>query len=343
LLYYAAGEALKGRVDLSRVRLHAMQKSSSLDLRLIAAIARLIDEHEIDVVHCTLQYSLLLAWAARMRARAKPSLVCAIHTTINVSAYHELADRALYRWLFRACTDLIFVCETQRVHWAKKYPELDSRSHVVFNGIDTGFFDPAAVTDPHAMREKLGIPDGAKVLSCVAAFRPEKAHHLLVAAFAQLISKRRDVQLVLAGDGPTRPGIERLVADLGLAAQVRFPGAVSDVRGLLASSDVTVLASTAVETFSMAMLESMAMGVPLVATDMGGTREAVLDGETGVLVPPNDVPALVRGLGRVFGDDAYRTRLGRNARQLVLDRFTEQRMVRETASLLDAVVARRRA
>jgi glycosyltransferase involved in cell wall biosynthesis len=335
LLYYDEGEALRDRVDLAKVRLHSFRKKATIDFRLASAVARLIDEHEIDVVHCTLQYSLLVAWMARLIARNKPKLICAIHTTVNLNGYHELADRTLYRWLLRRCAAVVFVCESQRAHWVRKYPELAPIGHVVFNGVDTAFFDTAAATGVATTRAKLDVPADASVVSCIARFRPEKAHDLLVRAFAQASRDVRDSYLLLAGDGPTRDAVERLVAELGLQARVKFLGPVKDVRSLLAASDVTVLSSTAVETFSMAMLESMAMGVPLVATDMGGTREAVVEGETGLIVAPNDVDALARGLVRILADDALRASLGRNARALVEKRFTQDLMVRETAGIVE--------
>jgi glycosyltransferase involved in cell wall biosynthesis len=335
LLYYDKGDALRGRVDTAKVRICRLHKTGRFGLPLASALARLIDERKIDVVHCTLQYSLFLAWMARISARSKPALVCAIHTTINRGLYEEMFDRVLYRRLFRACKALIFVCRSQCEHWLRKYPELESRAHVVFNGIDTKTFDPARSGNGAKIRESFGIPDDGRLVACVAAFRPEKGHDLLVTAFGKALEQCPQAYLLLAGDGPTRQSVERLVSELGLAPRVKFAGAIDDVRALLAASDATVLASTAVETFSMAMLESMAMGVPVVATDMGGTREAVWDGKTGLIVPPDDVPALARALVRLLGDDERRRTFGASARKLVLERFTEEQMIRETERILD--------
>lgn len=335
LLYYDKGDALRGRIDTAKVRIYRLRKTGRFGFDLASALARIIDEREIDIVHCTLQYSLFLAWMARMRARRTPALVCAIHTTINRSLYEEAFDRVLYRRLFRACEALIFVCRSQRAHWLSKYPELSSKAHVVFNGIDTKTFDPARSGNGAKIRESFGIPDDGKLVACVAAFRPEKGHDLLVTAFGNALEECPRAYLLLAGDGPTRHGVERLVSKLGIGSRVKFAGATDDVRALLAASDATVLASTAVETFSMAMLESMAMGVPVVATDMGGTREAVRDGETGRIVPPNDVPALTRALAHLLRDDGQRKAFGDNARKLVLERFTEEQMIQATERILD--------
>ncbi len=334
LLYYDEGEALLELVDRSKVAVHALRKQGRLDFGVVSAMAQVIDAHRIEVVHCTIQYSLLLAWLARRKAAAKPRLVCAIHTTVNRTALYELFDRTLYRWMLRSADTVIFVCRSQLRYWLNRCPELEPKARVVFNGIDTAVFDPALPNGGAEARTELGIPAGALVVTCVAAFRPEKGHDKLLRAFAAAAAGLPETYLVLAGDGPTRPAARQLAAELGISERVKFPGPVTNVRRLLAGSDVTVLASTAVETFSIAMLESMAMAVPMVATDMGGTREAVLEGETGLLVPPGDVGALARALTRILGDPDLRARLGRDARTLVVNRFTEEKMVRETEQVL---------
>jgi glycosyltransferase involved in cell wall biosynthesis len=337
LLYYEREDSLLSGIDVSKVHVHALRKRRSLDPALMAAIARIIDRHRIELVHCTLQYSLFLAWFARALARRKPPLLCSLHTTLNVDSKFELADRLIFRRMLRSCAALVFVCRNQRDHWARKFPELEPKAHVVYNGVDEHAFDPARFSDRAPLRAALGIPADAKLVTCLAAFRPEKGHLLLLRAFAGVVAEHPNARLVLAGDGATRPAAERLAAHLGLEETVRFAGAQSDVKPLLAASDVTVLASTSVETFSMAMLESMAMGVPVVATDIGGTNEAVLDGETGFLVGPNDVPSLSRAMIRLLSDDALRARCGARARELIASRYTEARMIAETERVLLAL------
>jgi glycosyltransferase involved in cell wall biosynthesis len=184
------------------------------------------------------------------------------------------------------------------------------------------------------VRKHLRIPIDAKIVLCIAGFRPEKRHDLLLTSFASVLELEERSFLVLAGDGPTRSSAEELASRLGIDHRVNFVGQSDDVRGLVGASDVSVLASTAVETFSMAMLESMAMGVPLVATDMGGTREAVRTGETGVLVAPGDVSSLSQALVQVLTDNSLREQLGTNARDLVVERFSQDQMIRSTELLL---------
>lgn len=326
------------RVDEKNVAFHHNLRRSKYDLSTSGAIARLIDSAGIDVVHCSLQIALLMGWLGLMRARRQPRLVLALHTTLNRNRKADWFDRALYQWLMRRCTLVICVCEAQQAHWQKKFPFLRNRTRVIYNGVDThhyarrGFVDAAA-----KLRRTLGIPSGAVVFSHVAAFRSEKGHYILIEAFANLLREDAAAYLLFAGDGVLRADVEQQVEQLGIAANVRFLGSVEDVRPLLAASDCAVIPSTA-ETFSMAMLEAMAMELPVLATDVGGAREAVLPGRTGLLVPPNDAFALTRALCEVLRGAEARQTMGAAARRMVERRFTRDAMVHETQALLESVV-----
>ena len=138
----------------------------------------------------------------------------------------------------------------------------------------------------------------------------------------------------LAGDGERRARIEALVRRQRLDDRVRFLGNVSDIRPVIAASDATVLASTAVETFSMAMLESMAMGVPMIAPDIGGLAEAIVHRETGLLFPVGDVGELTSCM-RMFVDKSLDVMaIGRAAEQQVSRRFTVDQMVSANERIL---------
>ena len=158
----------------------------------------------------------------------------------------------------------------------------------------------------------------------------EKGHKYLIEAFAQLTT---GAYLLLVGDGVIRPSIERLVRENNLEDRVRFLGELSDVRTVLAATDVTVLASTS-ETFSMAMLESMSMAVPMIATDTGGLSEAIIPDETGSLVPPLDANELAKVLSCFVSNRDYAASLGSRARKLVVEKFSKQSMVQETEKVL---------
>lgn len=324
------------RVDRETVEFHHIIRAGKFDFTFVRKITKLIDTKKIDIIHCTIQISLLFAWLACRLSKHKPELVLAIHTTVNVSKKNELFDQILYRQLFRSCKKLIFVCYTQKQYWLNKYPELNTKSEVVYNGVDTHYFDPEYfVNDGLLLKKDLAISDDSPVIVCVAGFRREKAHHILLQAFSQLPA---NVHLILAGDGALRSEIESIIKRLNLSNRVHLLGNVNDVRPVLSASDISVLSSIAVETFSIAMLESMSMKVPFISSDIGGLAEAIDIGETGDVVPVGDVESLKNTLMKHLSDKEKLKSMGENSRNRVERMFSKTMMVSNTEKILKEVL-----
>lgn len=336
LLCFEPGSHLRARLDGANVDFSYVPRSRKFDPAVARAIAGKIDRERIDIVHCSLMISLFWGWLGILLSKRKPALITAVHTTVNVTPRAEVFDWILYRWLMRCCQRVIFVCDAQRAHWCAKFPELATRAVVIHNGINVEDFHKAQVrSEADALRQSLDLPEG-RVIAHIAGFRIEKGHAILLEAFALLRKVCQDVYLVFAGDGNLRSEIERRAHELGVTASVRFLGVVADVRPLLAITHCSVVPSLA-ETFSMAVLESMAMEVPVVATDVGGMCEAVLPGITGYLVPPKDPVALAEGLLKCLGNEGERVAMGRNGRALVAERFRRELMIIRTGELLQNV------
>jgi len=324
-----------GRLNQDEVEFHHCLRTGKYNFLFVRNIAALIDKKEIDVIHCTLQISLLVGWLAARLARRKPKLVVAIHTTVNVTRRSEYFDQLLYRRLLNRCERVIFVCHAQAEYWKGKYPSLADHATVIYNGVDSQYFSREPFEARGAeLRRAQAVPADAVVIACIAGFRPEKGHRYLIDAFSRL---EGEPYLFLAGDGPLRTEIGDYVKLMNLVDRVRFLGEVTDVRPVLAATDVSVLASTEVETFSMAMLESMAMEVPVVVTDIGGLKEAIVPGETGGLVKPAAPAELADVLRRSIGDPDEIRAKGIRARERVRALFSREAMTRATAQLLDEV------
>ena len=178
----------------------------------------------------------------------------------------------------------------------------------------------------HDARRRLGLPLAAPVIVCIANFTPTKGQRSIVDALPALAKRVPGLQAVLAGDGPELPSIRRRAEGLGLAGTVRFPGSVSEPWDLLQAADVFVLASE-VEGLPLVVLEAMSEGVPVVATDVGGMPEAVIDGETGLLVPSRDAEALESAIARILGDPVAAARMRQAALVRFEQRFTMKRML----------------
>lgn len=321
------------RIDQSIIHFYNQPRKYKFDFSVARTIASVIDKENIDIVHCTLQIALLMGWMGCRLAKRTPRLIVALHTTLNRCKKDDLLDTFVYQWLMRACYKIIFVCEAQERYWIQKYPFIKKHSYVIHNGVDANHFKPGVFeSEAKQLRDKLGLTAEQFIYSCIAGFRSEKGHAHLVSAFSHLVVKMPSARLLLAGDGPEIDGIKSMVKDLHLEDNVIFLGLVKDVRALLEATDVLVIPSTA-ETFSMVMLEAMSMDVPLIATDVGGTKEAVLHDQTGIIVEPENVAALSSALINISGNTGNIRTMGEYSRNRVIRYFSKNKMVSETTEM----------
>jgi glycosyltransferase involved in cell wall biosynthesis len=171
----------------------------------------------------------------------------------------------------------------------------------------------------------------------VALLHPRKGIATLLEAMGVVARSHPDAVLAIGGDGPQRAELEQLAAELGIAGSVRWVGPTDGAAPVIRGADLFVLPSLA-ESFPYSVLEAMSLGVPIVATDVGGVGEAIEDGTTGVLVPPRDPDALGRGMSSLLGDGDRAGALGAAARNRFEQRFTLSAMVEATADVYREVV-----
>jgi glycosyltransferase involved in cell wall biosynthesis len=210
----------------------------------------------------------------------------------------------------------------------------------IYNGIAP--LSPWTRQQAERFREHQGIPREAKVVLTVSNFYPYKGHEDLVEAARSVVNDRLDVLFLLVGrDSGTLEETRRRVERLGLENQVRFVGNRTDVLDFVRACDLFVHPSHE-EGFSNAILEAMAAGMAVVACDVGGNREAVEDGMTGLLVPPRDPNKLAGAILDLLADGEKRKRMGDAGRTRVLEKFSFDGMVKEMEALYESVLAGRR-
>lgn len=301
------------------------------DAAAAARFAAVLDEVAADVLVCVNTYPLLYGHWARARSRVSPRLVSILHTTV-LWTWRGRAEMAFYWPLFRRCDDLVFLCDAQRRYWMARGVRA-RRNALIYNGVDTRRFDADTLGDaPARVRAEHGWSAEDRVLGLCAVLRVEKAHDLLLDAVARLAARGQHWKVLLIGDGPLRGAIEAQVRRLGLQDQVRITGLLSDVRPAVAACDVMTLVSVS-ETFSMAALEALALGRPMVMSAVGGAAEQVTDGVEGRLFPAGDAEALADALAGCW-DREVTTRMGAAAREKVLARFSHTAMLDEYRHLL---------
>jgi L-malate glycosyltransferase len=179
---------------------------------------------------------------------------------------------------------------------------------VVRNGIDLGRFDAQAARAPDGP-----LPQGGPLVAVVANLWPVKDHRTLLAAADQVRRWIPNVRFALVGDGPEREPLVRRIAELGLGGAAHLLGTRSDVPAILARSSAFCLPSRS-EGLSNAIMEAMAAGLPVVATDAGGNSELVQDGATGFVVPVGDADAVARRLAELLADAELAREMGRRGR-----------------------------
>lgn len=211
------------------------------------------------------------------------------------------------------------------------------RIHIIYNGLDPSRFSPPV--DRAAVRRDLGIPNTAAAIVMVGNLRPIKDHPTLLKAMGRVVEGHPNVHLVLVGEGTEQQRLIVLAESLGIRDRVTFAGARKDVPRVLASMDVFVLSSHS-EGMSNAIIEAMAAGLPVIASDVGGNAECVADGTTGYIVPHEDVEALANRLNDLLADPGTAKAMGKAGRQRVAEVFDVQAMVGRTAELYNSLTER---
>jgi len=289
--------------------------------RRMFALRRLVARSGADVVHVHVGSNFLpLKDVLAIRLSGRRTCVASIH-----SAEPWTGDNRNARRKTRAAAAL---CHLLIVHSnATRQVLLDAgvparKIRLITLGVRAPDVRPAR----DAARARLGIPASAFVVTTNARLEPHKGIADLIAATAQLPDPEGSIVLQIAGEGPQRQDLERLAAML-LPGRARFLGHVADHADLYAATDVFAMPTrNAKESFGLVFIEAAFHGVPSVGTRVGGIPDAIVDRQTGLLVPPNAPAELAVALARLRADDALRSRLGLAAQARAHELFTVGRM-----------------
>jgi glycosyltransferase involved in cell wall biosynthesis len=211
--------------------------------------------------------------------------------------------------------------------------ERTSREVEILLGLPLGSVATVHNGVPDIQVDARARPCAGPIVGAVGRLEQQKGFDVLLRALRDVDS----ATLVVVGDGSERQHLQALARSLGVEGRVHWHGWSEDARSFLRSFDLLVVPSR-FEGFPLVVLEAHLAETAVVATDVGSVAEAVLDGETGLLVPPDDAEALTLAIRRLLGDPDLRRRLAVRGRRLVLDRFTAEHMAREFRSLYDEVL-----
>lgn len=292
---------------------------------------------EVDVLEAWLPGAYIFAGLAQPLARV-PVLVAGRRTMSDINLFRRRFRRILAALAMRRVDAVVANSEAVARDAIRTEGLPPARVRVIRNGVDMPTDDPEVLRQ--AGRALWVVSDREFLIGCVANCRPGKGPETVVGMADRLRDVRESMRVVVVGDGPLRPALERSIVRLGLDGMVTLHGAHEDARRLYPAFDIVVQASDS-EGLPNAVLEAAAWGRPIVATDAGGTREIVRHGVDGVLVPRRDPDSLADAVLGLVRDPRTREELGRAARRRAVE-FSPRRLAEETAALYRELLAVKR-
>jgi len=231
----------------------------------------------------------------------------------------------LERWTARITNAIVTLTPQEKEDHLRFHIAPEEKFTVVHSGVDLGTF-LTSLSRPAETKAVLGIPPEMTVVGTVGRLTAVKGQEVLIRAASELIRQGEKIFLVLLGDGELRQDLEQLTIRLGIAEHVHFPGWRPDVPRIMAVCDIFCLSSRN-EGMGKVLVEAMAMGKPIIASDIGGIRDIVRSGENGLLVPVGDVAAWAEAIARLCRDPERRRRMGDAGRQMA-PRYSSEEMIK---------------
>ncbi|MBI5114885.1 glycosyltransferase [Candidatus Poribacteria bacterium] len=326
------------------LRVRKVNKKFKGDPLTIYRLRKIIKDEQASIVHTNAENGNLYGRLAAAMAKT-PRVVSTIHTFYD----ETLRDRYRSEWVrnliyrqdlltSRTCDALITVNaaikERLVMHGVAK-----EKIVVIPNGIGPSRYEhyEKEVTQVSALRARLGIAGDEMVVGTVARLSPVKNVAALVLAGKSVTDRLPKARFVIVGDGPQRQRLEKLASSLGVTSRLIFAGWQEDINQFLSIMDVFVITSL-IEGSSFAILDAMALGKPVIATNVGGNPELVVDGETGRLVPFNDIDALTSSIVETLTNKDRAARMGRAGRERVQTHFRLDQMLEKTETLYRMVM-----
>lgn len=327
---------LADEVESLGIPVHALglMVRGGFDRQVVPALRRLIREQKVELVHSHLYHANLYGRLATWREGIP--IIASVHNTYTRRKWHRhLINRLLARLTFRITAGSADV-ERDILNHDRVAPEKMAR---LPNSID---LDRVATSlSPAAAKQQLGFGSADLVIATVGRMEEQKGHAFLLDAFARLRQMPEldgmPLRLLVVGDGRLKAATEQRAAELGIAEACRFPGSIKDLADVYRSVDVFVMPSLW-EGLSLAMLEAMAAGLPMVATDVGGARDVLGDNVRGILVPAGDAAALAQAINGLLVDAERRSAMAGSGSRHVRENYGVAALSRQLAGLYDAAL-----
>lgn len=281
-----------------------------------------LSQHRPDVINT---HSSIDSWLVGL-AQVFRSPKIPVLRTRHISA--PVSNNITSRWLYlQSASHIVTTGEKLRLDLISRLGAESGKITSIPTGVDLNRFNRESARSRQIMRSELELPQDAIVIGIAATIRSWKGHDYLLEAFSEIKQRHQNIFLVIAGDGPRRTMIEDLIKPQRLQHSVRLLGQRDDIPDILAALDIFVLPSYANEGVPQAILQAMAMELPVVSTDIGAISEAVIDGSTGLMAQPRDALDLAHKIEQLILQPDLRTKFGAAARRHIVDQFSYDRMI----------------
>jgi len=305
---------------------------SKFDLSGIFKLTMLLKDFQTDVVFLINHLNTLFFGVLAGRLAGVRTCINWENETFKKYPFHPLT--MLGRRLLHLGVDYVVAAAKGHgdyIALEEKIPH--SKIRAIYNGVDPERFQSTLC--PEEARRRLGIPSQSPVVSIVAALRPDKAHHVFLRAARIVVDAIPDAHFLVIGDGPRMPFLKSLASELNLENQVHFLGFQRQLGDIFAAVDINCLSSyPQQETLSVAAIEAMSAGIPIVCTDVGFMNEIVIPNETGFLVPVDDPDSLAEKIIFVLKNPEKQKYMGLRARKLVDETLSVYQMARSFEQLM---------
>jgi glycosyltransferase involved in cell wall biosynthesis len=326
-----ANGPLRARLDAAGIPVGEIPITSLMSasaLRRASEIRRMVREEGIDVVHAHDPYANALA-APAVRLAGKGAVIASHRWWRDVHRPRvRLANRLAYRFAHRVLANSPAIGELV----VRNEGVSRERLVVIPNFVDENAFRPLSDSRRAALRQQVGLAAGDVAIGVAANLYPVKNHEMLLRAAARLAGSWPAVKFVIVGEGREKDRLKKLAHDLEIADRVLLPGRIEHEPGLPGIFEIATLTSRE-EGFPNWVVEAMAAGRPVVATRVGGVPDAVVQGETGILVEPGDDEGLAQGLDRLLRDREFQERAGLAGATRARSLYHESSVIRALESL----------
>ena len=306
------------------IRVIKLNFQSRLDPRGILSLTNLIKKERVDILHSHMYRANIPSLIAGNIVRVRVKLV-QVH---NLEDWKRWREWWMERLLFPSADRIIGVSRAVLEYERKHLRIPEDKGVVLYNGIDTESYP---YPPDEELKKSLGIPPEAKVVGEVARLHPTKGQDVLIRCARKVLEKSPQVYFLLVGGGDYGKELKRMVKEIGLDKRFIFTGAVRDPRPYYSIMDISVLPSLQ-EGFSNTILESLAQGLPVIASRVGGNPEVIEEGREGFLVPYGEEDELAERIITLLRNESLRRKMGERAREKA-EKFSLTKMVENTENL----------